>query len=254
MLAHRGSAQTWPESSQTAADTPSRVSFGIDDREPSRPYVLILPGILGEQMWDRRIRQGIQQSSLACDVEIFDWTGGPWRMVSNIGGDADNVVVLTRLIRRFRSDHPHRPLFMIGHSGGCRMVVRVLEELQNQRLVDRAVLLSPGLQSKYDLTRALGATRQGIVAFHSPLDLPISGTLTFARGLTRLRLDASAATFGFEPPVDRRTGEPDFYKQQLVQHEYNLNMMSTGNIGGHFGWTVPQFVSQHIAPLLQQNR
>lgn len=213
-----------------------------------RPYVLILPGILGEQIWDRRIRTGIEQSGFPCDAEIYDWTDGPLMMVSNIGGDRREILSLIRSIHKFRKQHPQRPLFLIGHSGGCRMVVAVLEELGDRPLVDRAVLLSPGLESKYDLRQALRNTQHGIVSFYSNLDFPLSAPLTFANGITQWRIDVSAATVGFETPRNLDAVESESYQRMLVQRAYRPKMLATGNTGGHFGWTVPRFVSSYIVP------
>ena len=226
----------------TVRSSPSRLS--------GRPYVLILPGILGEQIWDRRIGQGLVQSGLEADIEIYDWTRGPMMMVANIGGDGNEVTKLIHSIQKFKQLHPQRPLTMIGHSGGCRMVVRVLESLRDDALVDRAILLSPGLESSYDIGVALDNTQQGIVSYYSPLDFPISAPLTFARGLTQMRLDRSAATFGFEHSRCCETTDRQD-KPELVQLTFRPDMLSTGNTGGHFGWTVPRFVAQHIVPWLR---
>ena len=245
-------ACSWAMVSSSFAQSPfSDPSHVNGARFDTRPYVLILPGILGEQMWDRRIEQGIRQAQFACNVEIYDWTKGPVMMLSNIGGDRQEVEYLVRRISTFKQAHPQRPLILIGHSGGCRMVIGVLEALQRNRFVDRAVLLSPGLESAYDLRSAMEATRRGIVAFHSKLDFPISAPLTFARGLTRLRLDASAATFGFQVPATLNEPDRAMYLKLLRQREYRSDMLVTGNAGGHFGWTVPKFVSSHIVPLLK---
>ena len=213
-----------------------------------RPYVLILPGILGEQMWDRRIRQGIIQSGIGCDVEIYDWTKGPLMMVSNIGGDSREVTRLIKSIANFKKTYPNRPLYLIGHSGGCRMTVRVLEQLDHQPLVDRAILLSPGMESSYEMNLALDGTRRGIVTYYSPLDFPISAPLTFARGLTKMSLHAPAATFGFVSPSTQPNKSGHVGQAPLIQLEYRADMLSTGNVGGHFGWTVPRFVAQYIVP------
>ena len=218
--------------------------------EQQRPYVLLLPGILGEQIWDRRISLGIQQSGFPCDTEIYDWTNGPLMMVSNIGGDHGETLKLIRSIHRFRKDFPQRPLILIGHSGGCRMVVRVLEELGDQPLVDRAVLLSPGLESTYDLRQALRGTQSGIVTFYSNLDFPVSAPLTFAKGITQFRLDASAATFGFKTPRNLSPEDSENYSRMLIQRGYRAKMLTSGNAGGHFGWTVPRFDAGYIVPWL----
>jgi len=238
------------------AQTPQKLSSRViagnrPTAKATLPYVLVLPGILGEQIWDRRIRRGIRESQIPCEVEIYDWTKGPLMMISNIGGDEAKVAALVQLIERFNADFPDRPLFLVGHSGGSRMVIRILEELRGRKWVERAVLLSPGVEPTHNLSAALSATRSGIDTFYSRLDFPISVPLTFVKGLTELELDAPAATFGFEIPTGLSLQEQALYENRLFQHEYRPSMLSTGNTGGHFGWTVPRFVSRYIAPLLQ---
>lgn len=246
-LAHESKSQEPPHT------RPETSPVNSNQNDVSRPYVLILPGILGERVWDRRIAKGFEKAGFIGQVEIFDWTRGPLMMVSNIGGDEKKVAALVNRIRQFKTSYPNRPLYLIGHSGGCCMVTQILEELNGDRLIDRAVLLSPGLESNYDLGGALSGTRLGIVSFYSRMDLPISGSLTFVRGLTKLRLEASAAAFGFVAPENLNASDQESYKKLLVQHEYNPNMLKTGNAGGHFGWTVPRFVGHHIVPLLKHH-
>lgn len=214
------------------------------------PFVLILPGILGERFWDRNVRTGISSSSFGGEVEIYDWTKGPLMMAANIGGDAkQSESIATRLIR-FKQQNPSRPIFLVGHSGGCRMVVQVLEKLPASFEIERGILLSPCLESTYNLLPALKSTRSGIVSFFSPLDVPVSVPLTAVHGLARGRLEISATTLGFRVPAGLTEDEKTIYRTKLIQQKFDSSMISTGHVGGHFGWTAPKFVSSYVAPFL----
>ena len=219
-----------------------------------RPYALLLPGILGEQFWDKNIKAGIEKSNFSGDVEIYDWTLGPLAMGLNMGGNARQVQYLTNRIQEFKQAYPNRPLYLIGHSGGCRMAVLTMEQLPDQCQINRAVLLSPCMDSNYDLRLAMNHTSNGIVAFNSPLDIPISLPLTAAQGLFHGKVKMSAAVFGFRFPKQILPEEKPIYQKMLSQKQYRPDMLGTGHIGGHFGWTVPEFVSQYVVPSLSPSR
>ena len=130
------------------------------------------------------------------------------------------------------------------------MAIRTMEQLPDHCRIERAILLSPCMDSNYDLRSAMNHSSSGIVAFHSPLDAPISLPLTAAQGLVQGKVKMSAAVFGFRLPKTIQPQEQHVYRQMLFQQKYRPDMFSTGHIGGHFGWTVPEFVSQHVVPNL----
>ena len=217
-------------------------------RRFDRPYVLILPGILGEQIWDRNLRKGIKNSQAAVDVEIYDWTHGPLMAGFNIGGNEAKVEHLTQGIIKFKQHQPMRPLFLIGHSGGCRMAISILERLPQEIQVEKSLLLSPCIDANYDIGPATQACRTGLFAFRSPIDIPISMPLTAIHGLANGQLSLSASVVGFRNPsrtTHTNLGTPNFF-----QIDYTPEMISSGHPGGHFGWTTPGFVKRYITPLL----
>lgn len=214
-------------------------------------YALILPGILGERFWDNNVQAGIRASNFAGQTEIYDWTKGPLMMAANIGGSSRQSAILVQRIVDFKQRFPRRPLYLIGHSGGCRMVVQVLEQLPIGVDVERAILLSPCMESTYDLSRALSKTEAGLVVFYSPLDLAISVPLTVAHGFVQAgRIEQTGATTGFKAPPHLNAVETDLYQNRLIQNRFERSMIWSGNIGGHFGWTVPRFISKYVVPYL----
>ena len=251
-------------SSQSAAQ--SRVALNLSDHslrnelisaqrapteEPS--YALILPGILGERFWDNNVQAGIRNSNFRGQTEIYDWTKGPLMMAANIGGSVQQSEILVQRILEFKRQFPARPLYLIGHSGGCRMVVQILEQLPEGTRVERAILLSPCMESTYNLSNALANTDSGLVVFHSPLDLAISVPLTMAHGFVQGRLDQTGATAGFKMPKHLNANQMALYQSRLIQHRFDRSMVWFGNTGGHFGWTVPRFVANYVAPYLVQS-
>lgn len=219
--------------------------------EDQRPYVLILPGILGEQVWDRSLQKGISGSGFPGEVEIYDWTHGPLAFGLNIGGNKSKIQYLRQRIMEFKYSNPMRPLYLIGHSGGCRMVVNILETLPRDVQVERSLLLSPCMESNYNLSGALAACRSGMIAFRAPTDIPISVPLTTLHGITQGRMSVSASALGFKIPKNASDYEVDEYSRAFSQLDYNPEMLSSGHLGGHFGWTTPKFASRYIVPLLR---
>lgn len=247
---------------ETVRYTSGRASYSsVLNRQPvagdsyQQPYVLILPGILGEQFWDRNVYNGLVDSGLPGHIEIYDWTQGPLAMPTNMGGDDQQTDYLAHRILQFKQEFPKRPLYLIGHSGGCRMAVKVLERLSSHSKtnvpVEKALLLSPCMNSSYDLRAAMLGTYSGIIAFCSPLDLPISLPLTLAHGVTKGDVSMSAAIVGFQMPYGLARHEQETYRLKLQQRKYQLKMMRTGHVGGHFGWTNPKFVASYVAPLIR---
>ena len=239
------------ESQLQSTSVTSQISYA-----ETRPYVLILPGILGEQFWDRNIYSGLVDYGFPGDVEIYDWTKGPLLMSANMGGDDHQVDYLVQRILEFKKNFPNRRLFLIGHSGGCKMAVEVLERLSehtsNANLpVEKALLLSPCMNSSYDLRTAMRGTQAGIVAFCSPLDVPIPLPLTLARGVATGDVAMSAAILGFQVPYGLSGYEQTAYRAMLHQQKYRLRMIRTGHVGGHFGWTNPRFVASYVAPFVR---
>ena len=210
-------------------------------------YTIVLPGILGEQGWDRNVADTIRDSSYPGAVEICDWTHGPllfgWNMF-----DSRKVNQISSRIMNYQDRYPGRPVYVIGHSGGCKIATQTLESMPAGRRIEKAVLLAPGMGSHYDLRQAMSHTRSGISAFSSALDVPISVPLTGFRGLADGELRFPAATVGFHPPKGLSAEEARRYEQLLDQRHYSGQMLGSGHLGGHFGWTSPSFVADHVVP------
>ena len=230
---------------------PSALESSLSHSPDQPGYALILPGILGERFWDNNVQVGIRNSNFIGQTEIYDWTQGPLMLAANIGGSEKQSEILVQRIVDFKEQFPRRPLYLIGHSGGCRMVVQILEQLPTGVEIEKAVLLSPCMESTYNLSRALAKSKSGLVVFYSPLDLAISVPLTVAHGFVQARrIDQTGAATGFKLPANLTAEEFQLYQSRLVQKRFDRSMVWSGNVGGHFGWTMPRFVSKYVAPYL----
>ncbi len=214
-------------------------------------YAIVLPGVLGKQFWDRNVAAGLRQANFQGAVEIYDWTRKPILLgLSNLGGDPRQASVIASMIVNYENQYPGRPVYLLGHSAGCKMVVKSLEALPAGYQVDRAILLASCLATDYDLRPAMAHTRLGIVNFNSIVDVTLSQPLTSLAGVTLGKFDLASGVFGFKTPSGIVGAERDDYKQMLNQKSFKPEMIALGNLGGHFGATKPAFVAKQIAPIL----
>ena len=220
---------------------------GMSPQRLTHGYTIILPGLLGEQGWDRSVASTIQNSSYPGAVEVYDWTHGPLLLGWNMF-DSRQVKQVSSRIMTYQERYPGRPVYLIGHSAGCKIAVQTLESMPTGRRIEKVVLLAPGISNQYDLRPAMSHTRSGICAFTSALDFPISVPLTGFRGLADGEFRLPAAAFGFRPPKDLTADEVRQYEMLLDQRRYSAEMLGTGHLGGHFGWTSPTFVAEHVVP------
>ena len=132
------------------------------------------------------------------------------------------------------------------------MALNCVEELPlGSLMVDKVILLSPCLEASYDLCKTINRTQKGIVAYRSALDVPISVPLTTLHGLANGQLHLSATVVGFQTPKHLSSREKEEYERLVVQKAFHPKMLKTGHVGGHFGWTMPAFVSKYVVPDLR---
>lgn len=213
-------------------------------------YAIMLPGLLGSIFCDKNVARSLRESEFRGAVEIYDWTRKPVMMGLNLGGDRCQAKLIASKIMDYQNRYPGRPVYLLGHSAGCKMAILGLESLPPDSQVERTFLLAPGLPTDYDLRPAMARTRSGLVAFTSFLDIPLPLPLAAVEGALKGQLNLAAAAFGFSPPAGLDPGEREYYNRMLVQKSFKLDMVFQGNLGGHTGATWPSFVTKHIAPLV----
>lgn len=152
--------------------------------------VLILPGIEGISLNNIGIQQGLADGGVPYSLEIYPW-GIPVPGVGLFINQIDvtgNRAAAGRLANRiidYQRDHPGRPVFLIGHSGGGGIAVFALEAMAGKlgaSPIDGALLVSASLSSDYPLSSALRMTRRGVVNVFNRLDTGLLGTGTAVFG------------------------------------------------------------------------
>jgi len=218
-----------------------------------RGYVLLLPGIMGCTSTDHELTVGLARADVPLAIEMYDWTEGKWRMISNLRGltrnrrEARNVAAK---IVAYQDLYPGRPVHVIGYSAGAGMAVMALEALPPGRRVTSVMLLAATLAPDYDLRSAMSHTESGVRNFYSPVDVPVlMATMTLV-GTMEGRHTVAAGAWGFTVPKGIEGEERRRYEQNLIQQSYTFEMLAWGNSGGHFGWVRPNFVQHWLAPMV----
>lgn len=232
-----------PETADPAADLMSipRLQQG---------YTLILPGIEGYSWLNRRIRRGLVEAGVPYAIQIHDWTLGLHRAIYNLRSEKLHryqTLVIRNKILSYQRNYPHRPVFLIGHSGGGAMSLRTLECLPDRTTISGAILLGAAISPAYDLCPALKHVDRKIWNMTSLADFIFLGMLTLSAGTLDGCHSLSAGMTGF--------GNCQLDPQLAARFEecpYRLEYFRYGHYSGHFGFTAPSFVKNYIAPLLMQ--
>jgi hypothetical protein len=225
-----------------------------------RGLVLVASGVGGFDLCSTTLRFVVAASDLNYAVSNLAWGHGLgrwWRDLSDVPNRDAKAALLASTIRRFQAHQPDDPVFLISKSGGAGVVVKALEQLE-ENAVERAILLAPALSPEYNLTTALRAVRTEIVAFWSPLDMVILGAGTRVFGTIDRVRGPSAGLVGFRPPAPPADDIPTTaWSSQnepyakLRQVRWSPRMATTGYLGGHLGPDSPVFLKNYVVPLLR---
>lgn len=215
-----------------------------------RGILFAVDGAGGFEISSQTIRQTAVEDHLPLEVHSVHWTHGYWRVL------ADQIHMshmeregrkLAELVLRCRQKAPEAPIFLIGHSAGCGVVLSAAENLPPSTL-ERIVLLSPAVSSKHDLRPALRSSCKGIDVFTSSHDWACLGVGIFLAGTTdRCRLSGAAGKNGFQLI---HSGQQDqLLYTKLRQYPWNPSLSWTGHQGGHYGAYQPGFLRAFVFPL-----
>jgi pimeloyl-ACP methyl ester carboxylesterase len=192
----------------------------------------------------------IAEARVPLRVEMVDWSHGTGRYLadhlhwSNIEKQGRHLAAQTQAWRR---RYPDKPVYYVGQSAGCAVVLVAAETLP-QGGVDRVVLLAPSVSTDYDLRPALARSRQGIDVFYSHKDWFVLGLGMAFSGTTDRRLAPAAGRVGFRPIITEPR-DKELYAG-LRQHAWDPSVSWTGNTGGHYGHDEPGHIRARILPLL----
>lgn len=229
---------------------------------PAQPYVtssrlerglvIVLPGIEGRSILNEAICRGLEQGGVNAAIELYDWTA-PLGPLYNLRAERHNREVaddIAQRIVRYNMSYPHRPVLLVGQSGGGAMVVWTIEALPPGTRIEGAVLLSASLSPTYPLDTALERSRRGIVNFHSHRDWFLLGIGTTLTGTMDGEHTSSAGRTGFEIPGI--LSRPACYRK-LYQVPWNERMADTGHTGGHLSVSTARFIVTYVAPFVSKS-
>jgi len=247
-LAHDG-----PLGESTAPDP---ATSGIEAADRRRcGLVLVADGIGGFDLCGTALRYVLAAEGLNYAIHVFPWGHGFGRWfadLTNVSNRDLKAALLADQVRQFRDCQPDEPVFLIAKSGGSGVVVKALEQLEEQT-VERAIFLAPALSPGYDLTTALRAVTREMVVFWSPLDLFMLGAGTRIFGTADRVRTASAGLVGFRvpPPLAVSGSYPAGQYAKLRQVRWAPRMAASGYLGGHLGPDSPVFLKNYVVPLLR---
>jgi hypothetical protein len=187
---------------------------------------------------------------MAGAIAVHNWglpfPGGYLANLAHLERNRRQARQVAQRIVGYQRQYPGRPTHIVAHSGGVGIAVFAVEELPANHQVDSLVLLSGALSPTYDLRRALGRTRMGILNSYSPRDRLILkwGTTLFG---TTDRVHGPACGFaGFVTPP----GAAREYARltQIGWEETMARECSHG--GGHITSACEEYLARYICPWL----
>jgi hypothetical protein len=216
--------------------------------QPTHTFVLHLNGIGGKRTMDRWLVEGLAQSPLEADYQIYDWTGDEQGMLSltDVKLHKSESAKVAQMIVDYRLSHPNDRIILTSHSAGTGIAAWALAQLPAGVDVDTWVMLESALSPKFDLSKSLAHVTGKAYAFSSINDAIVLGAGTKLMGTVDRVETEAAGLVGFRKPT---SGDPAQY-QKLVNVTYDTTWMRFGNVGDHIGCMLPSFVRNVIAPTL----
>jgi hypothetical protein len=196
-------------------------SLYVTDARSASGLVLILPGIEGESDFNHGIREGLLQGGVEYALVIQNWgvpVPGVGMLVNqtNFLGNRVAGAGVAKQVAEYQDAHPGRPVYIVGHSGGGGVAVfaaEALADMPGDHRVEGLVLLSSSISGGYDLKKALGRCRKGLVNFYNQEDTALLGVGTTVLGNVDGGHGASAGLAGFQrefPGLYQKLVDPGF--------------------------------------------
>jgi pimeloyl-ACP methyl ester carboxylesterase len=211
-------------------------------------YVIVLPGIEGQSWLNRRIVRGLISAGVPYGIAIHDWTAGWPRLFHNLRSRTLHAAAaeqLSQKILEYQGRWPQRPVYLIGHSGGCGMALKTLASLPARSSITGAVLLGAAISRGYDYRPALARVQRAVWNFFSPGDVMCLGLFMMCAGTIDGCHGCGAGLLGFRHR-DLTLDESAKFEEMPFRLRYILE----GHFAGHFGFTAPRFISREVAPLI----
>ncbi len=217
-----------------------------------RGIVIIVGGVGGIDVVGCAAQWSLPRAGIHHEVIDFYWAHGKGKILKDLQDTQHCLRKADELAwevwyRKFLE--PERPIYLVGKSGGAGLVLAAAEQLP-AKMLERIILLSPAVSPTYDLRPALRATRREIVSYYSPFDQFVLGWGTSQFGTMDRFYGPSAGLRGFIVPSNYSPADRVLY-DRLVQRSWRAKMIWEGYLGGHFGTSLPAFVTKEVAPWLK---
>ncbi len=219
---------------------------------PAKPgVVFVVEGAGGFDWLPAGADWAFARAKVPHEIRTFEWTHGRGKVIKDLK-DTPHLLAkayeLAEEIRFLKAQDPERPVYLVGKSTGCFIVLSAAGQLPPASL-ERIILLSAAVSPAYDLRFALLATRKEVISFHSKHDWFVLGMGTRRFGTADGVYSSSAGLKGFIVPDDLSVEEAALYRR-LVQVPWKPRLVWEGHLGMHFGNSSPLFLYEEIAPWL----
>jgi pimeloyl-ACP methyl ester carboxylesterase len=178
-------------------------------------------------------------------IEIIDWTtGNPLRFLQHLRARdlaTQAAVKLAERIARYRTEHPDRPIHLVGYSGGGYETLLILEALPTNVEVTTASLMAPSVSPYLDVRPLAEKTQRGLTHFCSAFDVAILGLLTTVVGTTDGWHSPAAGMVGFHPdgffaPTPPADTTASLARTKYQQRRFGFPWLRHFHYGGHLGY------------------
>lgn len=219
----------------------------VSPEEYDNGLVVVLSGV-GGGVCSTTVCDGLEAGGVDYAIEMFPWTSplGMFDSLQNVERNREQAQKVADRIVAYQEEHPGKPAFLVGHSGGGGIAIWAAEALPEGHPVEGIVLVSPALSPTYDLRPAMMRSRGGVVNFYSELDWFILGVGTTTYGTIDREYVDSAGKVGFsslDPAQQAYEG--------LVQVPWTVQSVGKGHLGGHATSGSVWLIQNDVAPLIR---
>lgn len=221
---------------------PERIDQGL---------VLVFTGIEGRSFLNVGLLAGLIDGGIRSAVEIVDWTtGNKLFFLLHLRGLTRNLRIAQEQAARivvYQDQHPGRPVWLVGHSGGGGMSLLIASALPEGRKVTGIVMLATAVSPVIDLQPALDRVETSIWNYYSWFDVLFLILGTTVAGTVDGRHGPAAGAVGLRSESARQA----MAAGRLQQVGWRWRMLLQFNPGEHFGCVHRVFVAEEIAPLIK---
>lgn len=219
--------------------------------ESARPgVVFVLGGVGGCDPVQTWACVALPLAGVPHEVRVFEWTHGKFHVLRDLQDTrwlAAKADELADAVQAVKAEDPDRPVYLVGHSAGAAVVLYAAGRLP-PGMLERVVVLSPGVSPTFDLRPALRATKGEVVAFNSKFDLFVLYWVTSTFGTADRYYEPAAGLDGFVVPEGLDDEGRRLYGR-LVQSAWSWDMLwERGPL--HNGPCRPLCLCRQVAPWL----